>query len=403
MRRRDPERRWPSEISLLLLLFHARRLVVVDRPALPFRGAGDEHFLDDFGERRGLALDRAGQRVAAQGAEAHRARDRNLAFPEREAIVVDHQDHAVALHGRARRGEVERHDRDVLRIDVLPDVEFGPVGQREDADRLALGLAGVVEAPQFGALVLRIPAVLRGAEAEHALLGAALLLVAARAAEGRVETVLVDRLLQPLSLPHVGVEAAMVERVDALPLRLWIAVDDQFHPALARDLVAQRIHVAELPGGVDVEQGERRRRGMEGLARQMQHHRRILAHRIEHHRILGLGDDLAHDLDALRLEPLEVGEIRPFLDQALVGHWALTDWMEEETAAGCGRTTSPMMTVTGASGSSSAARAARSTSGDETKAWSSRVAAAIATAGVNGSSPSSIARATNRSSVPRGM
>ena len=45
------------------------------------------------------------------------------------------------------------------------------------------------------------------AEAEDALLGAALLLVAAGAAEGGVEAVFVERLLQPLGLPHVGVEA----------------------------------------------------------------------------------------------------------------------------------------------------------------------------------------------------
>jgi hypothetical protein len=43
------------------------------------------------------------------------------------------------------------------------------------------------------------------AEREDALLGAALLFVAARAAEGDVEAVEVERLLKPLGLPHVGV------------------------------------------------------------------------------------------------------------------------------------------------------------------------------------------------------
>ena len=45
---------------------------------------------------------------------------------------------------------------------------------------------------------------------------------------------------------------------------------------------------------------------MECLDRQMQHHARILADRIEHHRLFELRDDLAHDLDGLCLEPLEV-------------------------------------------------------------------------------------------------
>jgi hypothetical protein len=58
--------------------------------------------------------------------------------------------------------------------------------------------------------------VLRAAEREDALLGARLLLVAPRAAEGGVEAVLVQRLLQALGLPQVGVDLrAVVEGVDA--------------------------------------------------------------------------------------------------------------------------------------------------------------------------------------------
>src|SRR4029078_2355344 len=100
----------------------------------------------------------------------------------------------VALDHRPKLAVVEGNDRDVLQVDVLPDVELGPVRQREDADRLALVLARVVEAPELRALALRIPAVLRAAEREHALLGARFLLVAAGAAERGVEGVLVQPL-----------------------------------------------------------------------------------------------------------------------------------------------------------------------------------------------------------------
>src|SRR3546814_3103257 len=92
-------------------------------------------------------------------AETPRAYGRRLAGQQREAIVVDHQQQPIAHHRRPRRGEIERHDRDIFARDVLPDVELGPVRDREDADALALRLAGVVEVPQFGALFLRIPAV----------------------------------------------------------------------------------------------------------------------------------------------------------------------------------------------------------------------------------------------------
>src|SRR3546814_12813265 len=84
---------------------------------------------------------------------------------------------------------------------------------------------------QLGPLLLGIPAVTCGAEGEDALLRPALLLVAPRAAEGDIEAVEVERLLQSLGLPHVGVQGAMVERVDAARLRLGVLIDDQVHPA----------------------------------------------------------------------------------------------------------------------------------------------------------------------------
>src|SRR3546814_12942196 len=60
------------------------------------------------------------------------------------------------LHRRTRRREIERHDGDLLACDLLPDVEFGPVTDREDADALALGFPGVIEVPQLGPLLLGI-------------------------------------------------------------------------------------------------------------------------------------------------------------------------------------------------------------------------------------------------------
>src|SRR3546814_16935359 len=71
-----------------------------------------------------------------------------------KAIVVDHQQQTIALYGRARRGEVERHDRNIFARDILPDVELGPVRDREHAAALALRLAGVVEVPELGTLLL---------------------------------------------------------------------------------------------------------------------------------------------------------------------------------------------------------------------------------------------------------
>src|SRR3546814_10741242 len=53
----------------------------------------------------------ARQGIAAERAEADRALHRRLSLAKRKAIVVDHQDKAVALHRGPRRGEVEWDDR----------------------------------------------------------------------------------------------------------------------------------------------------------------------------------------------------------------------------------------------------------------------------------------------------
>ena len=148
----------------------------------------------------------------------------------------------------------------------------------------------------------------RRAEAEDPFLGPALFLVAPRPAEGRVKAVLPERLLEPFGLPQIGVERAVIERVDPTRRRFGVLVDQQVHAAFPRHPVAQFVHRLELPGGIDMQQRKRRRRGIECLARQVQHHRTVLADRIEHHRTLGLGHHLAHDVDRFGFKALEVGQ-----------------------------------------------------------------------------------------------
>ena len=42
----------------------------------------------------------------------------------------------------------------------------------------------------------------------------------------------------------------------------------------------------------------------------MQHNRRVFADGVQHHGVLALGDRLAHDVDALGFEALQMGEIQ---------------------------------------------------------------------------------------------
>ena len=94
-----------------------------------------------------------------------------LAGPAAEAAVA----RAVALV------VVERHGRDVLALDVLPDVQLGPVEQRVDAHVRARREVGLELVPELGRLIADVPVVVLVARREVALLRAAALLVGARA------------------------------------------------------------------------------------------------------------------------------------------------------------------------------------------------------------------------------
>ena len=90
-------------------------------------------------------------------------------------------------------------------MDILPDIQLGPVRDRKDADALPSGFAGVIEVPQFGALGLWVPPMACGAEGKDPLFCPAFLFIAPRAAKGRVKAIMVERLFQAFSLPHIGV------------------------------------------------------------------------------------------------------------------------------------------------------------------------------------------------------
>ncbi len=195
-------------------------------------------------------------------------------------------------------------------MDVLPDVQLGPVGEGEDADRLAAVDPAVVEVPELRPLVLRVPAVVPVAEGVDALLGARLLLVAAGPAERGVELVLREGLEQALGLHDVGVLLAPVgDGPDSPADAVLINIDQELPAELLPDVVLPEFdHLPEFPGGVHVQEREGGLGRVERLLGQPDHDGGILADRVEHDRLLELRDDLAEDVNALGFELLEVGE-----------------------------------------------------------------------------------------------
>ena len=88
-----------------------------------------------------------------------------------------------------------------------------------------------------------------------------------------------------------------------------VRMHDQLETELARHAIAELDHLPEFPGRVDVHQRKRQAPRMEGLARQVQQHRAVLADRIQHDRVVELGRHLADDLDALGLEALKLRHV----------------------------------------------------------------------------------------------
>src|SRR5439155_21059317 len=112
--------------------------------------------------------------------------------------------HPVEAEHLALVREVDRRHFELLVVDVLPDVQLGPVREREDAHVLALADAPVVDVPELGTLRLGLPLAEVVAEREHPLLRTRLLLVAARAADRAVEAVLFERIEQRDGLEAVA-------------------------------------------------------------------------------------------------------------------------------------------------------------------------------------------------------
>ncbi len=146
-----------------------------------------------------------------------------------------------------------------------------------------------------------------GTKGKDPLLSPGLLFVPSGTAEGRIKFVLVEGLLETFGLHYVGVQGRTVnERIDPLIDPFLINVNQQIKAVFGRDAVAKLDHFPELPGGVHMHQRKGRPSRVEGLARQVQHDRRILTDRIEHYRILEFGGNFANDVDTFRFQLFQV-------------------------------------------------------------------------------------------------
>ena len=94
---------------------------------------------------------------------------------------------------------------------------------------------------------------LRRTKGKNPFLGAALLFVAPCSAEGGIETILVQRLLEGLGFHDIGVDTrAMSYRADSLTESFLVGVDDEIHTKRFHHQVSKFVHRTKLPSRVDV-------------------------------------------------------------------------------------------------------------------------------------------------------
>ena len=161
--------------------------------------------------------------------------------------------------------------------------------------------------PELGRLVLVVPLELGVARREVALLGPRRVLVAADAGDQGVEAVGGrERLLQGDGLQLVG-DRDRVRRLVADPAlaRLEVRPDDQLEAVVLLRPDPEVQHLGELVGRVDVDDGEGHV-AAERLLGQPEEDVGVLAHRPEHRRLLEAVEGLAHQVDALRFEFVQV-------------------------------------------------------------------------------------------------
>ena len=221
--------------------------------------------------------------------------ERLLALEHRHVAVDGHQ-HPVAAEHLAAVGEVQRRQLDLALGDEPPDVELGPVRQREHAQVLAAVVAGVVDAPQLGALVLRVPLAELVAVRDDPLLGPGPLLVAAGTAEHGVEAVLGDGVEQGHGLQRVARAAGRCPRGRGpSSIDCCTEATTSSTPKLGDRAVTELDDLVEVVAGVDVHHRERDPRRPERPVGEVEHDDGVLAAGEQQHRALALGGDLADD------------------------------------------------------------------------------------------------------------
>ena len=202
-----------------------------------------------------------------------------------------------------------RRDLEPLREDVLPHVELGPVRDREHAHVLAPPHAAVVEAPQLRALAPRVPLAEVVAEARRSAPSRARAprRGARRRTPRRSRARRSRRAASSVCSRLRDARGPVSSTTRPWSIESCTEATISRSPSSATRRSRNSIASGKLWPVSTCMTGNGNGAGPERLLGQPQQHDRVLAAGEQQHGVLELGGDLAHDVDRLRLQHLEVG------------------------------------------------------------------------------------------------
>ena len=127
---------------------------------------------------------------------------------------------------------INRRQLNAFAGDIVPDIKFGPVGNREYAEVFTLSDARVVKIPELRTLRARLPLTEAVAVREYALFGARFFLISTCAANHRVEAVGLDGFEQCDCLVGVATLKLKREANRAIIARVIEMTHDQIQAVL---------------------------------------------------------------------------------------------------------------------------------------------------------------------------
>ncbi len=222
----------------------------------------------------------------------------------------DSEEGSVTLENFTFVREVNGWEGNSLTFDIHPDIHFGEIGEREDAEVFTGIFASVEKVPKLGALVFWIPLAEVIAVGEEAFLGARFFFIAASATEAGIVLMFLDGVEECDGLKFVAGRVRSFFLNDATGIDRFLDVTDnelgaeEFH-----ELIAIDHGFFEIVTGIDMDEWEGRASGPKGFFREPSHDNRVFTSGEQEGWVLELGGGFPENEDRLGFELVEMGKI----------------------------------------------------------------------------------------------